>query len=243
MPQNMGVISTGLRLSLADDHRSNLAVISGGNNTCLSSVFGKEFESQMIKQNNEINQVIQMEGERLKQALDDKRQEHLRTFLATIENVTLKSLKDKDDQLEKENQRTLELGERVKQLKFESQVWQNIARNSELMVSNLRINLEQVVAHSREQSKEGCGESEVDDTGSCHYGDERAAGVHMFAQTFKENKALKQQRTCRVCLANEVCILLLPCRHLCVCKECESKLDFCPICTNLKTANVQVYMA
>eukprot|EP00249_Psilotum_nudum_P021221 c28023_g3_i5 orf=435-1343(+) len=178
--QNGGVISTGLRLSLVDDNRSNPTVVP--------SLFGQELQSQMIKQNDEISQFIQMEGEQLKQVLEVKRQEHFRTLWATIENGTLKRLMDKEAQLEKVNQRSLELGERVKQLSFESQFWQNMARNSEVMVSNLRSTLEQAVAQSREQSKEGCGESEVDDAESCHYGEKDAAGVHNLAQTFKENK-------------------------------------------------------
>ena len=35
---------------------------------------------------------------------------------------------------------------------------------------------------------------------------------------------------CVVCLANGKEVLLLPCRHLCVCRECFSMIDKCPVC-------------
>eukprot|EP00249_Psilotum_nudum_P021159 c27997_g2_i1 orf=727-1809(+) len=240
LPQTVAPISTGLRLSL-DDNRLNPSATSGISRSSvahLSSTLSEELQSQMIKQKEEIDQFVRIQGERMKQALEEKRQKHVRALLVAVENEVLKRLKDKEVELEKVNHRNLELGERVKQLSLEAQLWQNIARNNEVMVSNLRNSLEQVVAQSREQSKEGCGESEVDDAESCHYGEVGDGGVHILARTFKENKELKQQRTCRVCLANEACILLLPCRHLCMCKDCEGRLDSCPVCSSTKTATV-----
>eukprot|EP00249_Psilotum_nudum_P021158 c27997_g1_i1 orf=1032-2138(+) len=245
IPQAVAPISTGLRLSLEDNRLNPSATCSSGRSGAahISSTLTEVLQSQMIKQKDEIDQFIRIQGERMKQVLEEKRQKHVRALLVAAENEVTKRLKDKEAELEKVNHRNLELGERVKQLSLETQFWQNIARNNELMVSNLRNSLEQVVAQSREQSKEGCGESEVDDAESCHYGEEGGGGVHILARTFRENKELKQQRTCRVCLANEACILLLPCRHLCMCKDCEGRLDSCPVCSSTKTATVQVYMA
>ncbi len=102
--------------------------------------------------------------------------------------------------------------------------------------SNLQ-QAQQAVAFSREQSKEGCGDSEADDAASSHHGDDP------HAQTFKENREVHEQLTCRVCYDNDVSILLIPCQHLCLCKECAARLDKCPLCRCHKVDSLKVYMA
>lgn len=234
-------ISTGLRLAF-DDVRLVPAATSTSGSSCsgssLASILSDELQSQYFKQREEIDQLIKIQGERTRQALEEKRQRHTRALLSIIEESVMKRLKEKDVEVEKISRRNMELEERVKHLSLESQFWQNLAKNNEVMVSNLRSNLEQVVAQSREQSKEGCGESDVDDAESCNFGE--SGDAH--ARTVKENRDLKEQRNCRVCRTNSVCILLLPCRHLCLCKECDSRRAECPLCGANKNASVQVYM-
>ncbi|KAM3314342.1 hypothetical protein ACQJBY_033274 [Aegilops geniculata] len=58
----------------------------------------------------------------------------------------------------------------------------------------------------------------------------------------KENNHPKDLTACRVCKSSEACMLLLPCRHLCLCKECESKLSFCPLCQSSKILGMEIYM-
>lgn len=50
-------------------------------------------------------------------------------------------------------------------------------------------------------------------------------------------------RLCRNCGKDESCVLILPCRHLCLCTVCGSKLHTCPICKSFKTASVHVNMS
>ncbi|KAK9107203.1 hypothetical protein Syun_023214 [Stephania yunnanensis] len=104
------------------------------------------------------------------------------------------------------------------------------------MITTLKFNLQQFFAQNRD-NREGCGDSEVDDTASCCNG-----GAIDFQLVCRENKDLKELMTCKFCRVNEVCMLLLPCRHLCLCKECESKLSFCPLCQSSKFIGMEVYM-
>ncbi|XP_062617823.1 cell growth regulator with RING finger domain protein 1-like [Saccostrea cucullata] len=46
--------------------------------------------------------------------------------------------------------------------------------------------------------------------------------------------------TCCVCQDAEMTIVLLPCRHGCVCSQCVNKLDKCPVCRDIFTSYFRV---
>ncbi|KAI9086930.1 hypothetical protein K1719_031091 [Acacia pycnantha] len=52
-----------------------------------------------------------------------------------------------------------------------------------------------------------------------------------------------KSRMCRKCGREESCVLMLPCRHLCVCTVCGSSLNTCPVCRSFKTGSVHVNMS
>ncbi|KAG6406928.1 hypothetical protein SASPL_134545 [Salvia splendens] len=131
------------------------------------------------------------------------------------------------------NKKNVELELRMEQLALEANAWQQQANYSENMINALKHNLEQAYAQSRD-SKEGCGYSEVDDTASCSNG-----GLVDFLLRRKDRKELMR---CKVCRVKEVCMLLLPCKHVCLCKECESKLSVCPLCQSSKYIGMEVYV-
>eukprot|EP01018_Ginkgo_biloba_P035725 Gb_07205 [translate_table: standard] len=237
LPQSNGAVSTGLRLSL-DDERLNTTCSAAIGNSRLLAVLNEELNGELQRQGAEIDQFLRLQGEQFRQALDEKTQRLQMNILARVEEGVLGKLREKEMEVENMNKKNLELEERIKQLSLEAHAWQYQAKCNETMINALKFNLQQAYAQNRE-SKEGCGDSEVDDTASCFNGD--AGDFH--ALIFKENKDLKEQRTCRVCRSNDVCILLLPCKHLCLCKDCESRLDVCPLCRSLKSASMQVYMS
>lgn len=182
------------------------------------------------------------QGEQVRQQLEEKRQRHSLALLGAIEEGLSRQLREKDVEIEKMRLRNQELAKHAEQLAVEAHHWQAKVKSSQALVSALRANLQQAQAAqaaSREQSREGCGDSEADDAASSHRGD--VDDIH--ARTFKENRELREQRTCRSCRTNDVSVLLLPCRHLCLCKDCEARLDACPLCHCLKNASVQVYMS
>ncbi|KAJ7520529.1 hypothetical protein O6H91_19G009600 [Diphasiastrum complanatum] len=241
LPQSVGV-STGLKLAFEDERRNSSSTSTSGRpegGSPFVSFLSDEVSAHLQQQRDEIDQYLRAQGEQVRQNLEEKRQRHSKALAVAIEERILKRLRDKDVEVEKLTRRNKDLEERFKQLTLEAHLWQKQAKNNEAMVTALRNNLQQAVALSREQSREGCGDSEADDAASSHYED--LADAH--ARAFRENKELKEQRTCRVCQCNDVSILLLPCRHLCLCKDCESRLDACPICRSIKNASVQVYMS
>ncbi|CAK9863547.1 unnamed protein product [Sphagnum jensenii] len=243
-PSTRGV-STGLHLTFEDDQLNSTSSASTSGRGNISSpllyIVGEDLSTQIQQESEEIKLLFKAQGEQVCQLLEEKRQQHSRALLAAIEEGISRHFRAKDLEMENVKRQNLELAEHVKQLSIKVHNWQAKARANEAMVTALKSNLQQAqqaVALSLEQSKEGCGDSEADDAASSHHGDDDA-----HARTFKENRELREQRTCRVCRCNDVSILLLPCRHLCLCKECEARLDACPLCRSLKNASVQVYMS
>lgn len=49
------------------------------------------------------------------------------------------------------------------------------------------------------------------------------------------------KRTCCVCLAKPLQVVLIPCGHACVCKRCSRKLDKCPLCRLDIQATQKIY--
>ncbi|GLJ21344.1 hypothetical protein SUGI_0392540 [Cryptomeria japonica] len=252
LPQSLGLVPTGLQLAYEDARLNNPAPAStSARNTNPSSssnsssstrlcIFGDDLTAQMQRHQEEIDQLITMHNEKIRIAVEEKRQRHNRVLVAALEEGILRRLEGKDAELEKASRKNAELEERLKQLSVESQIWQNVAKNNESIANTLRANLEQVLVQTREQSREGRGDSEAEDAQSCCH-DSDADDAH--SRTLRENIELKEQRICRVCRSNSCCILLLPCRHLCVCKDCDTRLENCPLCKSTKNASVQVYMS
>ncbi|ONK78193.1 uncharacterized protein A4U43_C02F15510 [Asparagus officinalis] len=168
-----------------------------------------------------------------------------------MEQQVLKRLKEKDLELEIASRKNAELEDKVRQIAAENQIWFNVAKNNEAIVSSLRSSLEQVLLQNTAvdvvKSKEGYGDSEgpalpADDAQSCCFGgvEERANGAvkSEIATAVKESR-----RNCKICGEKDVSVLLLPCRHLCLCRDCEARVDTCPICHVTKNASLQIFMS
>ncbi|MCO5560780.1 hypothetical protein L7F22_014400 [Adiantum nelumboides] len=192
------------------------------------------------QQEAEIDQIVTNHSEQLKQALEEKRMQHTRALLELIDHSVLSRARERSVEIEKLRRKNLELEDYVRKLSLESQVWMNIAQSQEALVTSLRSNLEQVVAQSNEKAKARFGETDVDDAASCVYGASLAAGgVDLQAQEIRD---LKEHRSCRNCKRQTMSVLILPCRHLCLCTDCDPSIANCPVCGSSKNASLQVYM-
>ena len=52
----------------------------------------------------------------------------------------------------------------------------------------------------------------------------------LVAELEKENERLKDMRTCRVCMDQEMSLVFLPCLHMATCATCGVSMSACPIC-------------
>lgn len=132
------------------------------------------------------------------------------------------------------------------QAKLQEALLQNQQLSGQLQQMQLQ------VALSLELSREGSGESEgagavppaaapggADSAESAYTEDLETA----HARALGECEALREQRLCRGCRVADVAVLLLPCRHLCVCKACEGQTLACPLCAAPKQASLLVHMS
>lgn len=166
------------------------------------------------------------------------KQRHTYSFLSAIEKGVGRKLHEKELEIENMNRKNKELVEKIKQVSMEVQSWHYKAKYNESIVNVLKNNIKQAVAQGAMHVKEGCGESEVDDAAS-HTNVNYLSVVDCPGNPV----SMKKQMNCRACKVQEVSILLLPCRHLCLCKDCEGFIGACPICKVMKTASVQVYLS
>lgn len=170
----------------------------------------------------------------------DMKQRQIASFLNTVERGVSKKLQEKDNEIDIMNKKNKELVERIKQIAMEAQNWHYRAKYNESVVNVLKTNLQQAMSHNNNNNVvagadhgiEGFGDSEIDDAASSHIDPNN-----------NNNNMGSQRMRCKMCHGKEVSVLLVPCRHLCLCKECDVFTGFCPVCKSLKTSSVQVFFS
>ncbi|KAG9145987.1 hypothetical protein Leryth_015612 [Lithospermum erythrorhizon] len=221
---------TGLGLSL-DNGR-----LASSDDSAFLGLAGDDIERELRRQDVEMDRYMKAQGDRMKQAVLEKLQANQLQLMSSIEDKVIQKLREKEAEVENINKKNMELESRIVQLASEANAWQHQAKYNENLISTLKLSLEQVYAQPRD-SKEGCGDSEVDDTASCCHG--RPLDFHLLS---KDNNEMKGSMICKVCRVNQASMLLLPCKHLCLCKECENKLSLCPVCQSSKYIGMEVFM-
>lgn len=228
---------------------TSTSCISSSGNAPFCHTATNDVNSYLLQQNLEMDTLILLQNERLRSGLEEARKRHCRTLMSVIELQVLKKMEEKENELIHARIRNAELEEKVKQLSAENQIWFNVAKNNEAVVSSLKSNLEQIYLQNQGQVQEGYGDSDsivADEAQStCQEYKPSCSSSYMVSaqRTIQENGDLKRKKCCKICEENEVSILVLPCRHLCVCKDCESKFDSCPICNTMKSATLQIFLS
>ncbi|RZS14254.1 hypothetical protein BHM03_00045931 [Ensete ventricosum] len=175
----------------------------------------RDLVSLLLQQNLEIDALVRVQSEMLRAGLEEARKRHCRALLSMLEQQAAKRLMEKDAELETASRRNAELEEKVRQLSEENRMWFTMAKNNEAIACGLRTSMEQAILQGAAAGHERCGDDDggggaafpVDDAQSCCF------------------EVEERRKACKACGERDVCVLLLPCRHVCVCKDCESKAD------------------
>ncbi|KAK9059261.1 hypothetical protein SSX86_021880 [Deinandra increscens subsp. villosa] len=215
--QNVDV-STGLRLA------SQCSVLSS---------LSEELSSQINQQRAEIEHFLHAQGEELRRMLASKRQMHYRALLRAAEESISARMKERDAEAERARRRNAELEARAAQLSAEAQVWQARARAQEAAAQVLQSQLQQAIVSRGFLSER---EEEVGNSGG---GAEDAESAYIDP----ERVVLASGPGCKACGKRVASVVLLPCRHLCVCSECDGVVSACPLCLSFRTSSIEVYMS
>ncbi|KAK7342860.1 hypothetical protein VNO80_25816 [Phaseolus coccineus] len=231
------------------------------------SFLGEDISSHIHRQQLDLDALVSQHMEKVRMELEEKRKRHARRLMESIEAEMAKRLREKEEEILKIEKLNWVLEEKVRSLSIENQLWRDLAQTNEATANALRTNLEQVLAQvaappdtaeedaesccgssdegwrtlatgAQEKEKEGCSGSKeniiIDNNNKNNKNENK--------NNYKENENSGEKRLCRKCGKEESCVLILPCRHLCVCTGCGSSLDSCPVCKSFKNASVLVNM-
>ncbi|KAK4753395.1 hypothetical protein SAY87_022193 [Trapa incisa] len=225
------------------------------------SFLGEDVSLQIEQQRLDTDRLIAHHMEKVRLEIEDKRRNHARRIHVVLEEQIAKRLRSKEEDIEKITKMNWALEERIKSLSVENQIWRDLAQNNEATANALRLNLEQVLAHVKDDATIAgggggnglnssaainSGHPLADDAQSCcdssDVGDDRGAFDRSSSREVAaaESCGGVDRRWCRSCRREEARVLLLPCRHLCLCTVCGSTLHTCPVCDSPKTASVHI---
>ncbi|KAL6553329.1 hypothetical protein OROGR_007171 [Orobanche gracilis] len=213
---------------------------------------GEDISVQVQQMQLGIDRFITKQTEKVRMEIDERRKRETRRMAAAVEEKIMNKLKAKEEEFERIGKLNYALEERVDSLCVENQIWRDLAQTNQATVNSLRSNLERVLAQFRdEQQRQRADAADLmDDATSCcgsNYGEtERrlpsdqspsTGGCDRDCKNISDGSTAPRIRMCRSCGREESCVLLLPCRHLCLCTICGSALHTCPVC-NAPTGTV-----
>ncbi|XP_075496544.1 E3 ubiquitin-protein ligase BOI-like [Primulina tabacum] len=238
---NKNPVSAGLRLSYDDDERNSTLSSASGSMTIGSSILPSlhvDVERELNQNGKELEHYMRIQEENLLKGLREIRQNHYTSCLTYLENSCIKKLHQKNLELETVTCKNNELVERTKQLTAEAQSWCNIAKYNESVAKALKTSLKQAMQQGSNRGNR-VGENDIDDAASSIDPNNflSNSGKHERSSPVYINAPI-----CRYCKSKEVSIVLMPCRHLCLCKECEGFVGACPVCRMVTNASFEVYL-
>ncbi|KAI3408732.1 uncharacterized protein J3R85_020128 [Psidium guajava] len=196
------------------------------------SFLGEDVSMQVQQQQLDIDRLISHHMESVRMEIEERRKRQARRMVGRIEEEVAKRLRTKEEEIQKIGKLNWALEERVKSLCIENQIWRDLAQANEATANALRTNLEQVLAQVSKDDRGASMEDEADDAGSC------------CGSNYDEEKEEGEEESGRRGLGEEeASVLLLPCRHLCLCAVCGSSLHTCPLCNSPKSGSVHVNLS
>lgn len=220
---------------------------------------GEDISLQIQQQQLEIDQFVAHHTEKVRLDIEERRKRNSRRLIAAVEEGISKRLRAKEEEIVKIAKLNWALEEKVKSLCVENQIWRELAQTNEATANALRSNLKQVleqVVHDdyRHRTTTACVDDAAalaEDAQSCceSNNEERRTLIDHDQNNTNTNINMNDDcsssnnRLCKKCGQEESCVLLLPCRHLCLCTLCASSVNTCPVCKSTKNISVHVNLS
>ncbi|XP_027338965.1 BOI-related E3 ubiquitin-protein ligase 1-like [Abrus precatorius] len=203
-----------------------------------SSFLNQDALFQFQNHQSEIDRVLAHHTEKVRMEMEEQKMRQSRMLMSAVQDAMAKKLKEKDEEIQRIGKLNWALQERVRNLCVENQIWRELAQTNETTANYLRSNLEQVLAHVGEDR----GVAVADDAQSC-CGSNGAVDAGDDTATSLPAVGGGSGRLCKNCGVRESIVLLLPCRHLCLCTMCGSTVRNCPVCDSGMDASVHVNLS
>ncbi|XP_019423100.1 PREDICTED: BOI-related E3 ubiquitin-protein ligase 1-like, partial [Lupinus angustifolius] len=228
-PQQHNAVSTGLALSFGDQHQQlhNLPQHSSHSSPFFSH-FSQLRNSQIKQHKDDIDQFLQAQGEELRHELAAKRQKHYQTLLNAAEESVARRLREKEAEVEKATRKKAELEARAAQLIVEAKIMQARVKAHEATAASLQAQLHHAIVMSHEKSVVVEDAESAEDADSAYV---------------DPGRVMVSGPKCRGCDIRVASVVVLPCRHLCVCIECENHFRACPVCLTVKSSSIEVCLS
>ncbi|KAL8208984.1 hypothetical protein R6Q57_008396 [Mikania cordata] len=238
---SIAAAESGLTCNLPVSRKRSRDINMNRNPIGAYTFLGEDISLQIQHQQLEIDQFIAHHTEKVRADVEERR----RRIIAAVEEGISKRLRAKEEEIVKIARLNWALEEKVKSLCVENQIWRELAQTNEATANALRSNLKQVleqVVHDeyRHRSTAAC----VDDAAAqscCESNNEekrRVIDPDNINDDCSSNS--NNSRLCKKCEQEESGVLLLPCRHLCLCTGCASSVNICPVCKSTKNISVHV---
>ncbi|NXN91272.1 XIAP ligase, partial [Rhinopomastus cyanomelas] len=65
---------------------------------------------------------------------------------------------------------------------------------------------------------------------------------NLYLSTEEKLRRLQEEKLCKICMAKEIAVVLIPCGHLVACKDCAEAFDECPLCRTDIMKRQEVFM-
>lgn len=167
-----------------------------------------------------------------------------------VEARVMGGVRAKEEEIEKMGKANWALEERLRSLCVENQIWKDLAHTNEATVHSLQQALVDAAAAAQchnypvEQPARNKGEEEEEEEeseSSCRGSSSTTMnGEDQIQSQIEIGKQRRKWGRCRKCGDEEAGVVVLPCRHLCLCTACGSTLHACPICHSRTTATIHV---
>lgn len=169
------------------------------------------------------------QGEQLRRAVAEKQRRNYNALLLAVEELVARKIREKQVELNRAAHLTVELEDRLDQLRSESAHWQTKALEDQATATTLHAQLQQATAAA--QRTVNCETGPADDAES----------------GFIDPRRVEPDRLCRACRLKPACVVVFPCRHLCLCEGCEvassNDGETCPVCCCVRSGSLKVFFS
>lgn len=163
----------------------------------------------------------------------EKRKKHYKALLGAVEEPLVRKLREKEAEIERATRRHNELVTRDSQLRAEAQEWQERAKAQEAAAASLQAQLQQAVNK--------CGRVSAQDSRAAEEGTAGISGLDDAESVYVDPERMRRP-SCKACREREATVVVLPCRHLSICPECDRTALACPLCLTLRNSSVEAIL-